>query len=265
MRRRDFTIGMLVAAAAQSVRAQEGTKQHRIAVVIPAGSIASISDTGDRLYQAMFQELSRLGDIEGQNLTVERYSGEGRPKGFPDLTREVAARNPEVIVAITNPVALAVRGVTGTTPIVWIGVKAMGVGLVTSFAHPGGNITGVSLYDAGFYAKRLQILKEAVPTASKVVWLNMRSSWEAYGPVFQRAFDEAGERLDMSVTTVLLRESTPSEYQRVFGEIVQDRPDAILVSDIGDLIPYRQLIVELVEKTRLRRCMATVNSWRRVG
>jgi len=156
-----------------------------------------------------------------------------------------------VIVAITNPVALAVRGATGTIPIVWIGVEAIGVGLVTSFAHPGGNITGVSLYDAGFYAKRLQMLKEAVPTASKVVWLNMRSSWEAYGPVFQRAFDEAGERLDMSVTTVLLRESNPSEYQRVFAEIAQDRPDAILVSDIGDLIPYRQLIVELVEKSRL--------------
>jgi putative tryptophan/tyrosine transport system substrate-binding protein len=132
MRRREFTIGMLVAAAAQSVRAQEGTKQHRIAVVIPAGSIASISDTGDRLYHAMFQELRRLGDIEGQNLTVERYSGEGRPKGFPDLAREVAAHNPEVIVAITNPVALAVRGVTGTTPIVWIGVEAIGVGLVTA-------------------------------------------------------------------------------------------------------------------------------------
>jgi putative ABC transport system substrate-binding protein len=257
MRRRDFTIGLLLAAAVGTVRAQEPAKQHRIAIVIPAGPVAFISETGSdtlsrRLYQAVFEELRRLGDIEGQNLTIERYSGEGRPEGYADLVREVVGRNPDVIVAITNPVALAVRAATGTIPIVWIGVEAIGVGLVTSFAHPGSNITGVSLYDAEFYAKRLQILKEAVPSVSKVAWLTPRKWWEgAYAQPFQRAFQEAGQRLEMSVIPMLLQESTPSEYQRAFTEIAQDRPDAIMASDIGDLIPYRQLIVELVEKSRL--------------
>jgi len=252
MRRRDFTMGLLLAAATQPLLAQEPTKQHRIAIVIPAGAVAIISDTGSRYWPAFFEELRRLGDIEGHNLTIERYSGEGRPEGFPDLAREIVGRNPDVIVAVTNPLALAVRAATGTIPIVWIGVQAIGTGLVTSLAHPSGNVTGVSFYDAEFYAKRLQILKEALPSASKVAWLNMRSSFEApYGQAFQRAFLEAGKQLEVSVVPMLLQESTPSEYQRVFGNIAQDRPDAIMVSDIGDFFPYRQLIVELIEKSRL--------------
>jgi hypothetical protein len=83
MRRCDFTIGLLLAAATQSVRAQEPSKQHRIAIVIPAGPVAVISETGSdsllrRLYQPFFEELRRLGDVEAQNLIVERYSGEGQ-------------------------------------------------------------------------------------------------------------------------------------------------------------------------------------------
>ena len=147
MRRRDVTIGLLLAAATQSVRAQERAKQHRIAIVIPAGPISVISETSSdtlsrRFYQPFFEELRRLGDIEGQNLIVERYSGEGRPESFPDLAREVAGRNPDVIVAISNPVALAVRAATATIPIEWIGVGPIEAGLVTSLAHPGGNLTG---------------------------------------------------------------------------------------------------------------------------
>jgi hypothetical protein len=62
-----------------------------------------------RLYQPFFEELRRLGDIEGLNLTIERYSGEGRREGYADLAREVVNRNPDVIVATTNPVAQALR------------------------------------------------------------------------------------------------------------------------------------------------------------
>jgi putative ABC transport system substrate-binding protein len=79
VRRRDFTIGLLLAAAMQSAQAQERAKQRRIAIVVPAGPVARISDAGDRFGQAIFEEFRQLGDVEGQNLTVERYSGEGRP------------------------------------------------------------------------------------------------------------------------------------------------------------------------------------------
>jgi putative ABC transport system substrate-binding protein len=200
MRRREFTVGLL-AAASRRVQAQERVKQHRIAIVFPAGPVANISETSSdalirRLWQPFFEELRRLGDVEGQNLAIERYSGEGRPKGYADLAREVVGSDPDVIVAATNPVALAVRSATSTIPIVWIGVEPIRLGLATSLARPGGNLTGASRYDAEFYAKRLQILKEAVPSASKVAFLTPRGTWEgAYGQAFRPAYQEASRRL----------------------------------------------------------------------
>jgi len=255
MKRRKFAIGLLLAGAVGTVQAQE--PKHHIAIVIPAGPVATISETSSdplfhRLWNTFFTELRRLGDIEGQNVTVQHYSGEGRPKDFPDLAREVASRSPDVIIAVTNPVALAARAATGTIPIVWIGVEAIGEGLVTSLARPGGNLTGISLYDAEIYGKRLQILKEVVPSASKIAWLNPRMPWEAASAdVFRQAYQEASRRLQIRLISMLLEKSTPAEYERVFAEIAQERPDAIMVSDIGDLLPYRQLIVELIEKNHL--------------
>jgi putative ABC transport system substrate-binding protein len=247
MRRRDFTIGLLLAATTQSVRAQERAKQHRIAIITPAGPVADISDTGPRAWPAFFEELRRLGDVEGRNLTVERYSGEGRPERYADLAREVVGRNPDVIVAVTKPVALAVRAVTGTIPIVWIGVEPIRHGLAASLAHPGGNLTGVTgQVDAEIWGKRLQILKEAVPSVSKVAFVSIRTPYDLF-PLLR----EVGRPLEISVNVMLVQESTASEYQRVFAEIAHERPDGIMVSDIGDLAPYRQLIVELVEKSRL--------------
>jgi putative tryptophan/tyrosine transport system substrate-binding protein len=253
MRRRDFTIGLLLAAATQEGRAQEPAKQHRIAIVVPAGPIAAISDTGSdpirrRLYRAFFEELRRLGDVEGQNLTIERYSGEGRREAYADLAREVVGDNPEAIVAHTNQIARALRAASGTIPIVWIGVDGIRSGLVTSLARPESNITGINLYDYEIWGKRLQILKEAAPSASIVAFLLPPGGWEGAEAQLLR---EMSRRLEISLIPMLLRESTPPEYQRVFAEIAQERPDAILVHDTGDLIPYRQLIVELVAKRHL--------------
>jgi putative ABC transport system substrate-binding protein len=252
MRRRDFAIGLLLAGTVRTVRAQEPAKQRRIAIVIPAGPVARINDPESPYWQPFWEELRRLGDAEGQNLIVEGYSGEGRPEGYSDLAREVASRSPDVIIAITGPVALALRAATGGIPIVWIGVDPIAGGLVTSLAHPGGNITGVSLFDYETYAKRLQILKDGVPAASRVAFLAPRRAWgDAGGQALQRALQQVGRRLDMSVIPMLIEESTPAEYQRVFAEIVPERADGLIVSDIGDLVPYRQLIVELTEKSRL--------------
>ena len=161
MRRRDLVIGPLLAGAAQSIRAQEGAK-HRIAIVISTGPATGIHDKGIRLWQGFWQELRRLGDVEGQSLTVERYSGEGRPEGFADLAREVVSRNPDVIVAVAGPITLAVDAATSTIPIVGSGAYTE-LGQVPSLAHPAGNITGVTVTGYEIYGKRLQILKEALP------------------------------------------------------------------------------------------------------
>jgi hypothetical protein len=142
MRRRDFTVGVLLASAA-GVRAQERAKQYRIAI-IAAGPVARIHDLTIPVFRAFFDELRRLGDVEGQNFIVDGYSGGGRPEGYAELAREVITRNPDVIVSSGNAITGAVREATGTIPIVSISGDPIRSGFATSLAHPGGNITGVT-------------------------------------------------------------------------------------------------------------------------
>jgi putative ABC transport system substrate-binding protein len=193
-------------------------------------------------------DFSGPGYVEGQNLSVDRYSGKGRPEGYADLARDVVNRNPDVIVASTDAITRAVRAATDTIPIVWIGGDPIEVGFATSLAHPGKNITGVTV-NAGdeIWRKRLQILKEAVPSASKVAYLTTLTN--TVSP--ERQFQEILQRLQTSVTSIALQELTPSGVQRAFAEIGRERFDAIIVESIGDLLPYRQLNVDLVEKNRL--------------
>ena len=211
MRRRNFTIGLLLAVAARSLRAQEQAKQHRIAIVRPAGPIALISDTGIRTYRAFFEELRRLGDVEGQHLTVERYSGEGRPEGFAGLARKVVDRQPDVIVVSSDFIAQGARAATSTIPIVWVGGDPIQAGLVTSLARPGGNITGVTVFAGNeIDGKRLQILKEVVPSASRVAYLDVRTYWDGDSLPLR----EPSRQLQISLVGMLLRESTPTELRR---------------------------------------------------
>jgi len=263
MRRRDFTIAVMLAAACRPVWAQGPAKQRRIAIVITAGPVAGINDPASRPWQAFWEELRRLGDVEGQNLIVERYSGEGRREGYADLAREVVSRNPDVIVPIGPIMTQAVRAATDTIPIVASGTYP-GLGVVSNLAHPSGNVTGITV-DVGWASeidgKRLQILKEAVPSASTVAVLAMRRGWE--GTEGQR-FGDAGRRLAIPLIPILLEESTPSEYQRVFAEMARDRPDAIVVSGVPENYYYRQLIIELVEKSRLPG-MYAARDWAEAG
>ena len=249
MRRRDFTIGLVLAAATQSVRAQEQAKRHRIAI-IATGPVARIDDPGVRFFQAFWEKIHRLGYIEGQNLAVDRYSGKGRPEGYAGLASEVVGRKPDLIVASTNAITRAVRAATDKIPIVWIGGNPIEVGFATSLAHPGGNITGVTVNaGAEIWGKRLQILKEVIPSASKVAFLTTLTSTTVSKELQQ--IREAIQRLQISLTGMLLQEATPSEYQRVFAEIAQNRPDAIMVDGRAELTAYHQLIVELVDNSRL--------------
>ena len=250
MRRRDLAIGLLLAATTQSSGAQEPAKQHRIAIIRPAGPTALISATGISFYQAFFKELRSLGDVEGQNLTVERFSGEGRPERFSDLAREVVARNPEVIVVVSDDIARAVRAADGAMPIVLVtGGDLIQKEFATSLARPGGSITGVTVQQAGGETdgKRLQLLKEAVPSVSKVAYLDLRAYWGGEAQTLRKY----GQQLQITLTGMLLRESNPTEVQRVFAQLEQDRPDAVMVHCRADLTAHHQLIVELASKNRL--------------
>jgi putative tryptophan/tyrosine transport system substrate-binding protein len=250
MRRREFTAGLLLAAAMRPARAQQRMSRPRIAIFHPAIPAALLTETGGgTAWRAFFAELRRLGYVEGQNLLIERHSAEGHHERYAEMAREIVARSPDVIVTGTNPVVTAFRAATSTIPIVAFMLDPLKAGLVASLAQPGGNLTGITL-DAGIeiWGKRLELLKAAVPSTANAAFLGMRDGWEGS---FGQALRDIGGQLGISLVSMLPDEGTSSEIERVFAAMAQQRPDAVLVSGEGDLYAHRQLIAELAEKNRL--------------
>ena len=149
-----------------------------------------------------YETLRGLGDAEGGNLVVERYSAEGRADRIAAVAAAVVSRNPDVIVTNLNDLVSAFAAATTTIPIVAITGYPVPGGLVTSLARPGGNLTGVSV-DAGIGigAKRLQILKEAIPSATKVAYLVSARGRAAR----ESAIRDAAHRLGIALIANILR------------------------------------------------------------
>jgi ABC-type uncharacterized transport system substrate-binding protein len=251
--RREFItlLGGAAAAWPMAARAQQLANAHRIAVVRPSGSVADLTEAGGNpSYRALFNELRRLGYVERQNLIVERYSGEGQQQRYAELAREVVRTKPHLIVAASTPLVLIFKAATDTIPIVGTMADPVAMGVVSSLARPGGNVTGISV-DAGLeiWAKRLQILQEVVPTAEKVGYLNLRSSWDlAQG----RALQEAARRLGIALSGPPLEQPIQeTEYRRVLEAMSHQHLDGLVISDIADNFTYRRLIVSLAEIARL--------------
>ena len=252
MKRREFItlLGGAVAVWPLAARAQQPTKMKRIAMVSPSEPVANLVASYHRFYRAVFDELSRLGFVEGKTLIVERYSGEGRQERLPQLARDVVATNPNVIYALDGQTSLQFKSATTTIPIVSISVDPVTMGIVTSIVRPGGNITGVSA-DAGIglYGKLFGILREALPKLSNVCVLMTRSTWDGpYGAAVRDVAKDFGISLRGAVLEGQIDEGT---YQHVFAAFEQDRPDALLVPASGFNITNRATIVELAAKHRL--------------
>src|SRR5213080_2650007 len=147
MKRREFLASLLSAAAVGRAGAQQRVKVFRIAIVAPSAPVAIMSEEreGNLVYRVFFQQLRRLGYVEGQNLVVERHSGEGRTEHYADLARAVVRAKPDLVFAISSGLVQSFKAATATIPIVGITGDPIGFGLVSSLAHPGANITGVSL------------------------------------------------------------------------------------------------------------------------
>jgi len=145
MRRRDFIAGLMIASAMGRAQAQQTGKVYRIAFAHPTAPVTDLTQTsrGSLVTPAILEELTRLGYIEGRNLVIERYSGEGRAANFPDLARQIVSRNPDLIIAIASVFVLDVKAATSTIPIVGLFADPIGWGIVPNLARPGGNITGV--------------------------------------------------------------------------------------------------------------------------
>ncbi len=252
MRRRDF-MKLLGGAAAWPIAAgaQQSQKQHRIAFVHSGIPADHLTETAGPFWVRRFYETLRgLGETEGSNLVVERYSAEGRADRFAALAAEVVSRNPEVIVSNLNDLVKTFVAATATIPIVGITGDPIAVGLVTSLARPGGNLTGVSIdTGTGIVAKRLQILKEAMPSAIKVAYLLSNSgTWDGRAGLPDR---EAAQQLGIALTGNFLAEVNDLQLRRTFAEMAQQKFDAALVDEGGTFLAQRALIAELAEKYRL--------------
>ena len=253
MRRRDFTAGLLLAAATRSAWAQAPAKQHRIVLVLPVPQTAASSWRASPFGRIFFSELRRLGYLEGNNLFVEEFSAEGHPERYTDVARRAVSRNPDVIVAAGSFMVKAARSATGTIPIAGVMEDALSTGLVTSLAlRPGDNLTGVAT-DAGgeIWGKRLQILKEAIPSASRIGFLTTRAIQESPLPNELQFLREASAALGISLIEIYLSEVTAPEIEHSFAALAEQRPDAVLISTAQGIGAHHQLIVKLAQRYRL--------------
>jgi putative ABC transport system substrate-binding protein len=147
--------------------AQPAGKMPRIGVLTAVNA-----PTTSLFYEVFRQGLRELGYMEGQNIALESRSAEGSYERLPALAAELVGLPVDVLVTWGTPAALAVKQATNTIPIVFTAVAdPILSGLVTSFAQPGGNITGVTHIPSELDTKRLELLKEAVPSASRVAVL----------------------------------------------------------------------------------------------
>jgi len=149
-----------------------------------------------------------------------------RIEQIPEIIVRFLERKIDVIVAWSAPAAEAVKKASSTVPIVFIDHSdPVGTGVVASLARPGGNATGISSMGAELTAKRLQLLKEMVPGATRVVVLANPTSPTT--PAHLRGLDDAARAL--GVTLRVLKISTPAEIDEAFSEVIKERPDAVLV------------------------------------
>ena len=252
MKRREF-ITLLGSAATWplAARGEQAAKTHRIAIVHPSVPVSEMNESGDHpYYPALFKELRGLGYVEGKNLIVARYSGEGREDRYPELCRDVVGTKPDVIVTSASRLVLSFKAATHTIPVVASMADPVPFGIVTSLARPGGNITGVSV-EAGLeiWGKRLQVLREAIPTASKVGFLGSHQIWS------QPSLNElrkAAQQLGISLLGPPME--TPfevEEYRRVLAKMAQERVDGVIIGDQPEHSSYKQFIVDLVRAAKL--------------
>ena len=146
MRRRDFIAGLMFAAAMGRARAQQIGKVYRIALAHATAPVADINPAskGSLTIPAIFKELTRLGYVEGRNLLIDRYSGEGRAAHDSDLARQIVSRNPDLIISVGNYLTLDIKAATSTIPIIGTFRDPIAAGIVSSLARPGATSRGLA-------------------------------------------------------------------------------------------------------------------------
>jgi putative ABC transport system substrate-binding protein len=236
-------LALAILTAPPSAGAQQPTKVFRIGLLIPASSKA----TPAPFIKALLQRLEELGYAEGRNLVIERRFSEERPERFPELAIELARLQPDLIVAVSTPAALAAKQATSSIPVVMVYVgDPVGTGLVPGLARPGANLTGVSDMATDLSAKRLELLREAVNRLSRVgvLWNSADSGMVLRAKEIQRA----GQVLGVTVEPWSVRH--PGEFDTAFATIGAKPPDALFVVAEILTVTYRKRVLDFAAARR---------------
>jgi putative tryptophan/tyrosine transport system substrate-binding protein len=254
MRRRTlvFLFGSAIASWPFAARAQQ-----KATLVI--GFLLNSTPNLVALNLAAFRQgLGETGYVEGQKLTIEYRSAEGRFDRLPALAAELVERRVDMIVVAGSPGAHAAKNATSTIPIVFVtNVDPVGDGLVASLARPGGNLTGVSFLTAELNPKRFELLSELVPQA-KVIALLVNPSIPLTEHMM-RDVQEAARAKGVLLHT--LKASTESEIDAAFASLVQRQAGALVVSADPFFNSRREQLVALAA----RYAVPAVYEWREIA
>jgi putative tryptophan/tyrosine transport system substrate-binding protein len=242
--RRAFIAALLAILAAPLAAKSQPEKVHRIGFLGGAAPTPPYA----HLMEALRQRLHDLGYVEGKNLAIEYRWADGKYERLPSLAAELLRLKVEIIVTQGAPAAKAAKDATRTVPIVMvIAGEPVATGLVASIARPGGNITGSTFFFAELNAKRVELLKEVLPHASRIAVLGNRNN-PAMRPVFD-ATEQVAKSLRMEHQRVEIR--GPEELPHAFSEMAKGRIDGIVVIEDGMLIANARQVADLATKHRL--------------
>jgi putative ABC transport system substrate-binding protein len=234
-----ITLAISLLAAPLAAEAPQPGKVYRIGV---------LATTYWPPFDAFREGLRELGYVEGQNIALEYRWAEQQTNLFPDLAADLLRRKVDVIVTWGTPAAQAAKNATSTIPIVMAAIgDAVGTGLVTSLARPGGNITGLSALNPDLEGKRLELLKEAVPTASRIAIL-----WNPANPLHALVLKDtqvAAQRLGVQLESVEVH--SPPDLEGAFVAMTLQHADALTVAPDSFFVLNRTRIAELAIKHKL--------------
>jgi putative ABC transport system substrate-binding protein len=232
-------------AAPLAAEAQQATKVWHVGFLTSGFKEVPGSNPG---LAPLTQGLRELGYVEGRNLALQVRYAEGRTERFPGLATELVNLKVDVLVAASTPGALAAKQATSTIPVVMVSVgEPLQVKLVNSLAHPGGNVTGLSLVAPELAAKRLDLLKQALPKLSRVTVL-----WNSANEGMRARFQETqagAQSLGVALQSVTVQ--SPDDFQPLFATMSKERPEALLVLADTVTVANRERAVEFAARSRV--------------
>jgi putative tryptophan/tyrosine transport system substrate-binding protein len=246
MRRRQFIAG-LGSAAALALRPLAARAQQPAVPVVVYFSGRS-ADLDGPFVLAFRQGLSEGGYVEGRNVLVEQHWLAGQYDRAPALMADLVRRRVAVIAALGAPSALAAKAATTTIPIIFeAGVDPVEMGLIASLSRPGSNITGVANLTVELGPKKLQLLRELIPTAAIIGLLvnPANPNIEVVSKDMQAAARALGVELDV------LRASTEREIDGVFTSLVQSRAGGLITGPDPFFLSRREQLVALTARHAL--------------